>query len=43
MSRQTIIESAASQNGTKESPANSNKAKYGVWYGLNGVKCCAIL
>ena len=42
MSRQTIIQTAASQNGTKESPANSNKTKYGEWYGLNGVKWCAI-
>ena len=42
MSRKTIIETAASQNGTKESPANSNKTKYGEWYGLNGVKWCAI-
>ncbi|MBS1511133.1 MAG: peptidoglycan-binding protein [Bacteroidetes bacterium] len=42
MSRQTIIDTAASQNGTVESPPNSNKTKYGKWYGLDGVKWCAI-
>ncbi|MEO7765835.1 MAG: peptidoglycan-binding protein [Ferruginibacter sp.] len=42
MSRQSIIDKAASQNGTKESPANSNKTIYGQWYGLNGEKWCAI-
>jgi len=42
MSRQAIIEMAASQNGTKESPPNSNKTKYGKWYGLDGVKWCCI-
>jgi hypothetical protein len=33
---------AAHQIGTKESPANSNKTKYGVWYGINGEPWCAI-
>ncbi len=42
MSRQSIIETAASQDGTAESPPNSNKTKYGKWYGLDGVKWCAI-
>ncbi len=42
MSRQTIIITAKGEDGTKESPANSNKTKYGVWYGLNGEKWCAI-
>lgn len=42
MSRQTVVDTAASQKGIKESPANSNKTKYGEWYGLNGVKWCAI-
>jgi peptidoglycan hydrolase-like protein with peptidoglycan-binding domain len=42
MSRQTIINTATAENGTKESPPNSNKTKYGKWYGLNGVKWCAI-
>ncbi len=42
MSRKTIITTAAAENGVKESPANSNKTKYGEWYGLNGEKWCAI-
>ena len=42
MSRQKILEVAAAEDGTKESPPNSNKNKYGEWYGLNGVKWCAI-
>ncbi len=42
MSRQTIIDTAATENGTKESPPNSNKTKYGKWYGLDGEKWCAI-
>lgn len=42
MSRQSIINTAAAENGTRESPANSNKTKYGQWYGLDGVKWCAI-
>jgi len=42
MSRQTIISTAAAENGTVESPPNSNKTKFGKWYGLDGVKWCAI-
>lgn len=42
MSRQSIIDTAAAENGTKESPANSNKTRYGQWYGLDGEKWCAI-
>jgi peptidoglycan hydrolase-like protein with peptidoglycan-binding domain len=42
MSRQSIIDTAAAEDGTKESPANSNKTKYGKWYGLDGEKWCAI-
>jgi peptidoglycan hydrolase-like protein with peptidoglycan-binding domain len=42
MPRQTIIDTAASQNGTKENPPNTNKTKYGEWYGMNGVHWCAI-
>lgn len=42
MSREKIIEVAAAQNGIKESPAGSNKTKFGEWYGLDGVKWCAI-
>jgi peptidoglycan hydrolase-like protein with peptidoglycan-binding domain len=42
MSRQTILQIASKENGNKESPANSNRTKYGAWYGLNGQKWCAI-
>ena len=42
MSRQSIIDTAAAENGTIESPSNSNRTKYGNWYGLDGVKWCAI-
>jgi peptidoglycan hydrolase-like protein with peptidoglycan-binding domain len=42
MSRQTILTVATSQNGTKEDPANSNRTKYGAWYGINGQPWCAI-
>lgn len=42
MSRQSVIDTAAAENGTKEAPPNSNKTKYGEWYGLNGEKWCAI-
>ena len=42
MSRENIIAVATAENNVKESPEGSNKQKYGVWYGLNGVKWCAI-
>jgi peptidoglycan hydrolase-like protein with peptidoglycan-binding domain len=42
MSREKVIEIAASQKGTKEAPANSNRTKYGEWYGLNGQKWCCM-
>ena len=42
MSRQTIINVAAAEVGTKESPPDSNLTKYGAWFGLNGEKWCAI-
>ncbi|MGB4958675.1 MAG: CHAP domain-containing protein [Saprospiraceae bacterium] len=38
----TIIEVATRELGTKESPKNSNKTKYGKWFGLDGVPWCAI-
>ena len=37
-----IISVAKAELGTKESPNNSNKTKYGIWYGQNGVSWCAI-
>ncbi len=35
-----ILELARKELGYKESPANSNKTKYGKWYGLNGNPWC---
>ncbi len=37
-----VIALASGEVGTKESPANSNRQKYGVAYGMNGVAWCAI-
>lgn len=42
MSRQDVLNLAKSQDGTVESPPNSNKTKYGAWYGLDGNKWCAM-
>lgn len=38
----TIVEIAKKQIGYKETPPNSNKTKYGAWFGLNGVAWCGI-
>lgn len=35
-----FIAKAASQIGVKESPANSNNVKYGIWYGMNYQPWC---
>lgn len=37
-----LIEIAAKEIGTKEFPANSNRTKYGKWFGLDGVAWCGI-
>jgi peptidoglycan hydrolase-like protein with peptidoglycan-binding domain len=42
MSRQSVLDIAEAENGICEAPINSNKTKYGEWYGLNGVPWCAI-
>ena len=44
MSRQDVLNKAQSQVGTFESPPNSNKTPYGLWYtpSLNGQKWCAM-
>jgi len=42
MSRQSIIDTASAENGTKENPANSNKTKYGAWFGFDGAPWCAM-
>ncbi|WP_297333388.1 peptidoglycan-binding protein [Flavobacterium sp.] len=40
--RKALLDTAHAELGTVESPAGSNKTKYGEWYGMNGVKWCAI-
>ncbi len=40
--RRLIYQIAANEIGTRESPANSNRQKYGAWYGLNGYAWCAM-
>ncbi|MBL7847737.1 MAG: peptidoglycan-binding protein [Cyclobacteriaceae bacterium] len=42
MSRQSIIDTAAAESGTKESPPNSNRTKYGAWFGFDGAPWCAM-
>jgi len=44
MARQDVLNKAESQNGTVESPPNSNKTPYGLWYApsLDGQKWCAM-
>ncbi len=37
-----IVRIAFDEVGTKENPANSNRQKYGEWFGFNGVAWCAI-
>jgi len=37
-----IVEVAEREIGYKESPANSNRTKYGEWFGWNGVAWCGI-
>ena len=39
---QHVLEVAKSQIGYREYPADSNKTKYGAWYGLNGYAWCVI-
>jgi CHAP domain len=36
------LDQALTQLGTKEQPAGSNRQKYGLWYGMNGVPWCSI-
>jgi hypothetical protein len=40
--RAAALQTAISQLGIKESPANSNNTKYGSWYGVNYQPWCAI-
>jgi len=40
--RERILEAAAAEVGTTEAPPDSNRTKYGKWFGLDGVPWCAI-
>ena len=42
MSLQAVIDAARADLGYTESPANSNKTKYGEWYGMNGQPWCVM-
>lgn len=42
MSINKIIAIAENQIGYREFPANTNKTKYGKWFGLDGVPWCGI-
>lgn len=42
MGNEQIIEIAKKEIGYTETPKNSNKTKYGEWFGLNGVAWCGI-
>ena len=37
-----IVEIAKAEVGVEESPKNSNKTKYGAWFGWSGVAWCGI-
>lgn len=39
---QKIIEIAKKEVGQSENPANSNKTKYGKWFGMDGVAWCGM-
>lgn len=40
--RQKILAIAAKEIGYAETPANSNKTKYGKWFGFDGVAWCGM-
>jgi len=40
--RAAALKRASTEVGTKESPANSNRTKYGSWYGMDGNPWCAM-
>ena len=42
MKGQKVVDIAFAEVGQTESPANSNKTKYGKWFGYNGVAWCGI-
>lgn len=37
-----VVEIARAEVGNSEAPKNSNKTKYGKWFGLDGVAWCGI-
>lgn len=37
-----IVEIARAEIGTTENPRNSNRSKYGKWFGFDGVPWCAM-
>lgn len=43
MNGQKVIDIAFAEVGQKENPANSNKTKYGKWFGYDGVPWCGVL
>jgi hypothetical protein len=42
MKGQIIADTAFAEKGYTEKPKNSNKTKYGAWFGLDGVAWCGI-
>jgi hypothetical protein len=42
MNGQKIVEIASKEIGVEESPKNSNKTKYGKWFGFDGVAWCGM-
>lgn len=42
MKAEEIIKTAEGEIGNTETPSNSNKTKYGKWFGFDGVAWCGI-
>lgn len=42
MKAQIVVDIAFAEVGQSESPKNSNKTKYGKWFGLDGVAWCGM-
>ena|SRR6218665_1345137 len=42
MKGQLVVKASETEIGYKEYPENSNKTKYGKWFGFDGVAWCAI-
>lgn len=39
---ETVVAKALAELGVRESPAGTNRVKYGFWYGMNGQPWCAM-